>query len=95
MYQDAASDSVAEWLVNLYLSVHCTCVFPFFVFAQDAVVVRGIALGLPEIPTKKRRVILTPIPTYAEMWSAGGLSAHSRYVVSSCSGCVVMGLIDR
>jgi hypothetical protein len=66
LYQDAASDSVAEWLVNLYLSVHCTCVFPFFVFAQDAVVVRGIALGLPEIPTKKRRMILAPNPDYAE-----------------------------
>ena len=29
------------------------------------------------------------------MWSAGRLLAHSRCVVSGCSGCVVMGLIDR
>jgi hypothetical protein len=28
--------------------------------------VRGTALGLPEIPTKKRRMILTPNPDYAE-----------------------------
>ena len=66
LYQDAASDSVAEWLVNLHLFVHCACVFPFFVFAQEAAVVRGTALGLPEIPTKKRRMIPTPNPDYAE-----------------------------
>ena len=51
LYQEAASDSVVEWLVHLHILVHCACVFPFFVFAQDAVVVRGIALGLQERPT--------------------------------------------
>ena len=65
-YQEAANDSVTEWLVHLHLFVHCACVFPSFVFAQDAVVVREIALGLHERPTKKRRVILTPNLIYAE-----------------------------
>ena len=42
------------------------CVFVLFVLAEAAVVMRGIALGLHESPTKKRRMILTSNPDNAE-----------------------------
>ena len=66
MFKETASDSVAERLVHSPLFLACACCLYLVFLADDAVVLRGIALGLHESPTKKRRVTLTQNPAYVE-----------------------------